>query len=95
MDEALLSQLSAMGLPEGMTDPNQVLAWVVGKMKPDDKPEEPVQNMEEDKPVEEVPPVEKMEGEDDELVAKATVSVFEPADCAAFLANEMKSNTHD
>lgn len=32
MDEALLGQLSAMGLPEGMTDPNQVLAWVVGKL---------------------------------------------------------------
>lgn len=32
MDEAMLGQLSAMGLPEGMTDPNQVLAWVVGKL---------------------------------------------------------------
>lgn len=34
MDEALLSQLTAMGLPEGMVDPNQVLAWVVGKLTP-------------------------------------------------------------
>lgn len=34
MDEALLGQLAAMGLPEGMTDPNQILAWVVGKMAP-------------------------------------------------------------
>ncbi len=34
MDEALLGQLAAMGLPEGMTDPNQVLSWVVGKMAP-------------------------------------------------------------
>lgn len=34
MDEALLGQLAAMGLPEGMTDPNQVLAWVVGKLTP-------------------------------------------------------------
>lgn len=31
MDESLLAQLSAMGLPEGMTDANQILAWVVGK----------------------------------------------------------------
>jgi hypothetical protein len=31
MDEALLAQLSGMGLPDGMTDPNQVLAWFVGK----------------------------------------------------------------
>ena len=34
MDEALLGQLAAMGLPEGMTDPNQILSWVVGKMAP-------------------------------------------------------------
>jgi len=32
MDETLLAQLAAMGMPEGMTDPNQILAWVVGKM---------------------------------------------------------------
>ena len=32
MDEALLGQLSAMGMPEGMTDPNQILAWVAGKL---------------------------------------------------------------
>jgi hypothetical protein len=61
MDEALLSQLSAMGLPDGMTDPNQVLAWVVGKLggKSDDM--ETVESMEEEKPVEEV--VEQMEEE--------------------------------
>lgn len=46
MDEALLGQLTEMGLPEGMTDPNQILAWVVGKMKPAaaESPE-PVENM--------------------------------------------------
>lgn len=72
MDEALLSQLSAMGLPEGMTDPNQVLAWVVGKMKPEDKPAEAVENME-DKPAEESPavPVEKMSYSEDEAIEKA------------------------
>jgi hypothetical protein len=32
MDETLLAQLAAMGMPEGMTDPNQILAWVVGRM---------------------------------------------------------------
>ena len=32
MDEALLSQASALGLPDGMTDPNQVLAWLLGKL---------------------------------------------------------------
>lgn len=32
MDETLISQLSALGLPEGMTDPNQIGAWCVGKM---------------------------------------------------------------
>lgn len=57
MDEALLGQLAAMGLPEGMTDPNQVLAWVVGKLaeeKQDDAPEM-VENM--DAPMEETPVV--------------------------------------
>lgn len=47
MDEALLSQLTAMGLPEGMTDPNQVLAWVVGKLNPS-APPEMVESMAED-----------------------------------------------
>lgn len=70
MDEALLGQLSAMGLPEGMVDPNQVLAWVVGKLTADaaeestETPEEavaepapsdPVMNMEGDH----VPPAEE------------------------------------
>lgn len=46
MDEALLGQLTAMGLPEGMTDPNQVLSWVVGKMAPAASAEaETVENM--------------------------------------------------
>lgn len=66
MDEALLSQLSAMGLPDGMTDANQVLAWVVGKLG--EKPMPEVENMaEEVKPVEPVPeavkPVENMASE--------------------------------
>lgn len=50
MDEALLSQLSEMGLPDGMTDPNQVLAWVVGKLKPE-APAEPVESMADEEPV--------------------------------------------
>jgi hypothetical protein len=48
MDEALMGQLSALGLPEGMTDPNQVLAWVVGKLAADaeeEATEDPVMNM--------------------------------------------------
>jgi hypothetical protein len=34
MDEALLAQLSAAGLPDGMTDPNQVLSWCLAKLAP-------------------------------------------------------------
>lgn len=47
MDEALLGQLAAMGLPDGMTDPNQILAWVVGKLGADaaEETSEPVENM--------------------------------------------------
>lgn len=61
MDAALLEQLKAMGLPEGMEDPNQVLAWVVGKLGGESESMETVESMEEEKPVEEV--VEQMEGE--------------------------------
>jgi hypothetical protein len=68
MDEALLGQLTAMGLPEGMTDPNQVLAWVVGKIGPSASAEldEPIENMYgETKPPEEEKKVENMDGEAD------------------------------
>jgi len=47
MDEALLSQLSGMGLPDGMTDPNQVLAWVVGKLGGATAESEVIENMDE------------------------------------------------
>jgi hypothetical protein len=70
MDEALLGQLSAMGLPEGMVDPNQVLAWVVGKLSADSEEEateDPVMNMDEPPaeviPVDDTKPVENMDGE--------------------------------
>lgn len=49
MDEALLGQLTAMGLPEGIVDPSQVLAWVIGKLNPaasaESEPVEPMENM--------------------------------------------------
>lgn len=61
VDAALLEQLKAMGLPEGMEDPNQVLAWVVGKLGGESESAEVVESMEEEKPAEEV--VEQMEGE--------------------------------
>jgi hypothetical protein len=32
MDEILLAKLVEMGLPEGMSDANQIMAWVVGNM---------------------------------------------------------------
>jgi hypothetical protein len=59
MDEALLAQLSAVGLPEGMTDPNQVLTWCLAKLAPApvEVESEPVENMA-DKPAEEVKPPE-------------------------------------
>ena len=61
MDEALLSQLSAMGLPEGMTDPNQVLAWVVGKLgTPTESVAEPIESMDAPMPTEEVKPSEEV-----------------------------------
>jgi hypothetical protein len=67
MDEALLGQLTEMGLPEGMTDPNQILAWVVGKMKPNaTEAPEPIEKMDETPmPPEEEKKVENMAGEDE------------------------------
>lgn len=61
VDEALLGQLAALGLPEGMTDPNQILAWVVGKMAPAEveTESEAMESM-----AGETKPVEKMEGEE-------------------------------
>jgi hypothetical protein len=56
MDEALLGQLKELGLPDGMTDPNQVLAWVVGKIGA---------------PAEEAAPVENNMDEEQEPIAKA------------------------
>ena len=63
VDAALLEQLKAMGLPEGMEDPNQVLAWVVGKLGGESESMETVESMEEEAPVEEV--IEQMDGEED------------------------------
>lgn len=61
VDEALLGQLAGLGLPEGMTDPNQILAWVVGKMASAESADEPVENMEsEESPTVEEKPVEAM-----------------------------------
>lgn len=62
MDEALLGQLKGLGLPEGMEDPNQILAWVVGKMATPAAEAEPIENMAgEDNPAEEPAMVEKAE----------------------------------
>ena len=70
MDEALLTQLAAMGLPEGMTDPNQILAWVVGKLGTGAaavaEPAEPVENMEGDPKPDEEKKVENMDAMTDE-----------------------------
>lgn len=64
MDDALLSQLAGMGMPEGMTDPNQILAWVVGKMGA--PAETPVENMEGEAVEEEEKPLENMEATEEE-----------------------------
>lgn len=67
MDEALLTQLASMGLPEGMTDPNQVLAWVVGKLGTGSAAvadlAEPVENMEGYSKPDEEKKVENMDGD--------------------------------
>lgn len=75
MDEALLGQLAEMGLPEGMTDPNQVLAWVVGKLKPAAaEPVEPMENMEATPVPEEKEKVEQMATPEAEESPKEDIS---------------------
>ena len=76
MDPALLDQLKAMGLPDGMEDPNQVLAWVVGKLGADATEEagEPMEAAAEETLPEEIPvdpPVEQMV-EEEKPVVEAT-----------------------
>jgi hypothetical protein len=77
MDEALLSQLTEMGLPDGMTDPNQVLAWVVGKIGPTsaETPAEPVEHME----GEEKPDEKKVENMADETTPEEETAKVEQA----------------
>lgn len=64
MNPELLAKLSAMGLPDGVVDPEQVLAWMVGKMGETAEPMEPVESMATDMPSEEKPVVEKMYAEE-------------------------------
>jgi hypothetical protein len=67
MDEALLTQLAALGLPDGIVDPSQVLAWVIGKLGTGAaavvEPAEPVENMEGDPKPDEAKKVENMDGD--------------------------------
>ena len=74
MNPELLAKLSAMGLPDGVVDPDQVLAWVIGKVGEGKEPSPEVEHMAEDKPAEEVPavvpPVEKMYTEPVEKMAE-------------------------
>jgi hypothetical protein len=92
MDEALLGQLSGMGLPDGMTDPNQVLAWVVGKLGDMKKPEaEEVEHMAEEVPAEAVKPIEKMyDSKPVENMADETKPVEEEVARAADPVEEIK-----
>ena len=74
MDESLLVKLQAMGLPEGMTDPNQILAWVVGRMG-SDEPEmpEPMESAmtEDPKPAEEEKPTVENMGDKEDKMSRA------------------------
>ena len=90
MDESLLSTLTAMGLPEGMTDPNQILAWVCGKMgNAAPAIAEPIESMM-DEPV--VPPVDEAKPVEDkvEKMAHTPTEDSEKKDVAAAVARAIK-----
>ncbi len=77
MDEALLGQLTEMGLPEGITDPSQVLAWVIGKLKPEAaEPPAEIEKMEEAPAPE---PEEKVENMAEETKPEEDVKKVEEA----------------
>lgn len=73
MDESRMAKLSAMGLPEGVTDPTEILAWLMTKMEMEpvepvaapvenSNPEMPVlENMQQTEPAPPAAPVEKVE----------------------------------
>jgi hypothetical protein len=97
VDPALLEQLKAMGLPDGMEDPNQVLAWVVGKLGGESAPAEAVESMEEEKPAEEVAPVEeevveKMEDEEKPVVEATARAAIEGKIKRALEADQKRRN---
>ena len=70
MDEALLSQVTAMGLPEGVTDEGQVIAWLIGKVTPTDAVADDVsdvvENQDDGESTDEETPVDDVERADDE-----------------------------
>jgi len=83
VDEALLGQLKEMGLPDGMEDPNQILAWVVGKLG---KPAETVESMEEETLAEEV--VEQMDEEKPAEMVEQAYGEDKPMEASARKAIE-------
>jgi hypothetical protein len=90
MEESLLGTLTAMGMPEGMTDPNQILAWVCGKMGNSVPPMvEPIESMM-DEPV--VPPVEETKPIEDEVeqMAYTTTDDSKKEDVAAAVARALQ-----
>jgi len=62
MDESLMAKLQMLGLPEGMTDAAEIIAWMAEKMP---EPSVEVELMEGEKPAEEV--AERAEHTDDEM----------------------------
>jgi len=90
MEESLLGTLTAMGMPEGMTDPNQILAWVCGKMgNAAPALPEPIESMM-DEPV--VPPVDETKPVEDkvEKMAHTPTEDSKKEDVAAAVARAIK-----
>ncbi len=80
MDEALLAQASALGLPDGMTDPNQVLAWLMGKLGgASAEPMEPVESMADPVVDPVIPPVENM-ATPEEVIPPKVMNQASPVD---------------
>lgn len=75
MEAETLERLKRLGMPEGMTEADEMIRWLASRME-DAKPEDKVENMEHEKPedkvenAEDVPPDDKVENMEDEVKAE-------------------------
>jgi len=87
MDEALLKSLAAMGMPAELSEPNTVLAWVVGNLSAKE-PEMAV----EPEPVEQMDMPEEPPQEDEEMAVEKADTGMEPEEMKKAIDRALKAD---